>query len=363
LARHGWRVYQLGLAGDGEGSVARLNGVVLLRWRRPRYRGRRIFRYLQAYGGFLIWARRMLARLGRRRPIRVVQVNNLPNFMVWCASGVRKRGGRVLLDMHDPEPELFASKWGARPGASAVRRGLERIERAAARAADATVCVHEPMRALLERRGTGGGGLRVVINAPDAALFPRLAPRRARPGLIYHGTVAHRMGLEVVIDAVAALAAGGRDVRLAIIGDGDAVADLQRRSAACGVADRVSIPGRRFRLEEMLPMFREAGVGIVPVRRDVFTDLMLPTKLLEYARLGIATAVTWTPTIGHYFPEDTVYFIREFTVAGVAATLARIVDAPADAATRAGRAQALPIARPWQDLEEDYVALIEAVAG
>src|SRR5258708_3377634 len=146
LARRGWRVYQLGIGAPGERPVGRLNDVLLIRWPRRRYRGGRLLRYLWSYASFFLWARRVLARLERNGSLRAVQVNNIPNFLVWAAAGARRRGARLVLDIHDPEPELFLSKFGERVGAKWGSRLLAREESLAARSADRVLCVHEQHR-------------------------------------------------------------------------------------------------------------------------------------------------------------------------------------------------------------------------
>jgi hypothetical protein len=98
------------------------------------------------------------------------------------------------------------------------------------------------------------------------------------------------------------------------------------------------------------------------MRRDVFTDHMLPTKLIEAVRLGIPSIVTWTPTVARYFPENTVWYIRDFAPQPLATSLAAVLDQPAEARLRASAAQRLPIARGWQEREEEYVRTVEEVA-
>ncbi|PKO24149.1 MAG: hypothetical protein CVU38_00225 [Chloroflexi bacterium HGW-Chloroflexi-1] len=46
------------------------------------------------------------------------------------------------------------------------------------------------------------------------------------------------------------------------------------------------------------------------MRRDVFTDTILATKLMEYAYLGIPAVVARTSTIGEYFDADMVGFFK-----------------------------------------------------
>lgn len=361
MARRGWRVYQLGLATDGECRTGHLNGVVLVRRRRPRYRGGKLLRYLTSYVGFFLWALRLVARLARARTVDVVHANNIPNFVVFCAAPARRRGAGVILDIHDPVPELFLSKFGRRRGA-AVLSGLLRLEeRVAARYAHAVLCVHDVHREVTEAHGVDSRKIRVVINAPDAHLFPLGSPRRPHPLVAYHGTVAGRMALDTVLEALHLLLEQGVPVRGAIWGDGDAVEHLKQVRERLGMIDVVDLPGRRFRLESLVPKLGTVGVGIVPIARDVFTDVGLPTKLLEYVRLGIPVVAAWNPTVDRYFPEDTVRFVREFTAEAVAAALVETLRCPDESRERAARAQRLPIAASWQDLEGAFAEIVEGV--
>ncbi len=361
LARRAWQVFQIGLAAEGEAAVGRLNGVLLVRRRRRRYRGGRLISYAIAYFSFALWARRILKRLARRRRIDVVQANNLPNFIVWTALPARRRGARVVLDIHDPVPELFLSKFGRRPGSTLAARLLALDERLAARWADEVLCVNEPHRDVTTAHGVRGDRLRLVVNAPDRELFPHRSPRIPSPYVAFHGTVAARMGLDVVLEALAMLRQGGLQVTAAFWGDGDAVADLRSLRDRLGLSDAVEIPGQRFRLESLAGMLEEVGIGLVPMARDQYTDLVLPTKLLEYVRLGLPVVASWTPTIAHYFSEDSLVFVREFSAAGVARALRHTLTTPEEARARAIRAQTLPIARSWQEIEQAFVDIIEGV--
>lgn len=363
LARAGWRVVQIGLAAPDESRVGRLNGVLLIRLPRRRYRGGALVRYAAAYLTFLLWARRMLRRLLRHHPIRTVQVSNIPNFLVWAATPARRAGAGVVLDIRDPVPELFLSKFGHRPLARQGAWLARREEVLAARGADLVVAVNEPHRRLTEAHGVDPRKLRVVLNTADAKLFPMLPARPSSPFLAYHGTIAARMGLDVVLKAVAQLRGDGHLLEAAIWGDGDGVSSLRALRDRLGLAGAVELTGERFRMDELLPKLARVGVGLVPLRRDPFTDIILSTKLMEYARLGIPTVVTWTPTLAHYFPEDTVTYVRELTAAAWADALIRVLRDPGAAQARAARAQELRVAQAWQASESQFIDLVRDVSG
>ena len=73
--------------------------------------------------------------------------------------------------------------------------------------------------------------------------------------------------------------------------------------------------------------------------------------------------VTWTPTVARYFPENAVWYIRDFGPQPLARTLAAVLDQPEEARRRASEAQLLPIAGGWQQMEEGYVRIVEEVAS
>ena len=362
LVRAGWRVVQIGLGVGGEARVGHLNGVLLLRLPRRRYRGGALVLYAWAYLTFLVWARRVLRRLMARRAVAVVQVSNLPNFLVWAGSAARRRGVGVMLDIRDPVPELFHSKFGHRPFSPLGVWAAEVEEVAASRGADVVVTVNEPHRKLTERHGVDPAKLRVVLNTADSTLFPMLPPRPAAPFLAYHGTVAARMGLDVVLEAVALVRRERPELRGAVWGDGDGVTALRAVRDRLGLATTVALTGERFRMDALLPMLATVGVGLVPLRRDPFTDIILSTKLMEYVRLGIPTVVAWTPTLAHYFPADTVTYVHELTATAWADAIRGVLGDPEAARAQVARAQRLPAAQAWQASEAEFLALVEAVA-
>jgi glycosyltransferase involved in cell wall biosynthesis len=184
-------------------------------------------------------------------------------------------------------------------------------------------------------------------------------PREPSAFVAYHGTIARRLGLDVMLRAVRQVIDSGQPLRAAIWGDGDAVKELLQLREALGLAESVDLTGQRVPLERLIERLASVGIGIVSLRRDVSTDIMLPTKLIEYVRLGIPVIVTWTPTIARYFPEDTVVYIREFTARRLAQAIMRVLANPSGAREMASRAQELSIARGWRDLEQEYVEMVK----
>ena len=193
------------------------------------------------YVGFLTLATLWLLR-AVVRPYDVVQVHNPPDFLLAAALVPKLRGAKVVFDVHDFAPELFALHFEGVPGALRV---LDRIERWAFRRADLVLTVNERYRKrIAERRGRGG--VAVVLNSLDEGLLPRT--RRPRDGfrVVTHGTLNEHYGVDVLRRRLSRGAGRCAGARLEILGDGDAVARDSR-------ADRGARARRRDDVRRTLP--------------------------------------------------------------------------------------------------------------
>src|SRR6185295_7186826 len=133
--------------------------------------------YVTRYGRFVAAAALAVGRLHRRHPYDVVHVHTMPDFLVFSAAGAKLYGARVLLDVHDLMPELYASKFGLAESHWLIRL-ITAVERCSVAFADRAVAVHRPHLAALVRHGNAEDRLAVVMNVPDRKIFRRL---RAAP--------------------------------------------------------------------------------------------------------------------------------------------------------------------------------------
>jgi hypothetical protein len=120
LARH--EVEVICLRGPGEPGFERRGQVTV---RRVPLRISRASRanYLLAYGAFFMVAMAITATRHLRHRFDLVQVNTLPDFLVFAAIVPRLLGARVLLDLQESTPEFYAVKFGTglrHPSASRI---------------------------------------------------------------------------------------------------------------------------------------------------------------------------------------------------------------------------------------------------
>jgi glycosyltransferase involved in cell wall biosynthesis len=304
-----------------------LNGVKIVRQGRIDYRERGPVGYLLKYLNFFLRASFTAFRLHLRNRYDVVQVHTMPDFLVFAALLPKLLGAKVLLDVHDLVPELYATKFGRTESHPAIRF-LTWVERRSVAFADRALAVHEPHLDALVRHGCPRDRFTVVMNAPDPALFERqAAPPNGRFCLVYHGTVARRHGLEVAIRAIDLARQTHPDIAMKIVGDGDDIERIAGLVSERGLEDHVEVRRGFVPVEELRPILADATVGLVPLVADPFTRYMLPVKLLEYVALGIPAICTRTSTVAAYFDDDAIAFFES----GDAEELARrIVDLRGD---------------------------------
>jgi len=259
--------------------------------------------------------------------LHAVHVHNLPDFLVAAALLPRLAGRKVVLDIHDSIPETFATKFS---DASVLWRLLCLEEQWSARLAHRVICVNHPQRDTIVGRGLAQPKTLVSMNVPDPALFRRQNPvRRAIPAdghfdLVYHGTMAERLGVDLAIRALALVRQQIPNVRLHLWGRGDDLPAFQRLAAETGVADAIDFQPKGFPLAELRDRLAPMHLGIVGNRRTVAGDLMLPVKLMEYVALGIPVVAPRLRTIQHYFADDMVGYFEPEDVVSLAEAICRL---------------------------------------
>ena len=361
----GFEVDVVAMANPGELRRSRVDGVEI--YRLPYLRSTRSHpaTLVSEYAGFTGLATLAVARLHVVRRYGVLHVHNPPDFLVAAALLPRLSGAKLIFDVHDLAPELFALRLAGRRWARAAERALRITESVATRVSDAVVTVHEPYRQELLARGVPDEKIVVVLNALDERLVPNGPTPVAEEGVfrvVYHGTVTPHYGVELLVDAFAAVAGEIRGARLDVYGGGDAVPAVRDRVEQLGIGDRVHVGGRVLPQDEVLGRVRGASVGVasqLPLERN---QTALPTKLLEFVALGVPVIAADAPAITDSFTEDEIVFFRGGDATSLADAIRRVAADPAAASRRAEAAtRRYRRAYSWSIYAERYVQLLEAL--
>jgi glycosyltransferase involved in cell wall biosynthesis len=307
LVQAGHEVEVICLRRPGEPRFESQGKVTVHRIPIPTRRAGRV-NYIIQYAAFFAVASVLVAALHLRRRFDVVQVNSMPDSLVFSATVPRLLGARVLLDLHECMPEFYAVKFGVGLRHPAVRL-VAWIEQAAIRFADQVITCTEQMRQAFVSRGAQPDKVDVILNSSDEDEFDpgRVRPSKPVPGklrLICHGTVERIFGIDVIVRAVALLKDEIPGLHLDIYGEGSALAEIQSLIAKLGISDRVYLSQRFVPLDQLVQAIADADAGIVALRRDIFRDLTHSNKMFDYITMRKPAIVSRTSSVEAYFDES-----------------------------------------------------------
>jgi glycosyltransferase involved in cell wall biosynthesis len=364
----GWSVDVFALRRPDDARTGELGGASVTRLDVGRHQGASLPVYLWEYLSFLLRAGWALTRAHRRRRYTVIQVAAPPDPLVLAALPARLAGVPVILDLHEATPEFFRSRF---PGAiNRVTDGvLHLAERLSIELADLALSVNDARRERLLRLGYPARKLAVVTNGPSLARFrPEAHPSRPFMAdgslrLIYAGALTPLYELDVVLRAMARMHEERPGVRVVfdVYGRGDAEARLQSLAETLGLADRVTFHGR-VPLDDVAAAIAAADIGLSPMRRDSFTEISLPTKILEYAAMNKPVIAADLPTARSEFPGTSLAWYSPGDAEGMAAAIGRLIDDETYRETSRQSAAERARELSWDQEAPRYVRLVEAAA-
>jgi glycosyltransferase involved in cell wall biosynthesis len=366
LLKQGYEVDVICLKLDGEPAVGEQYGVNIYRVPMKRHRGHGLVFQLLEYLTFFLLALFKLLTLHARRQYGTIQIHNPPDFLIFVALIPKLFGARLIIDLHDLMPEFYADKVGAGMNSWPVRL-VRWQERASCRIADQVITVTDIWKQTLIQRGVPAGKVNVVMNVADPRVFvreaPPVEPMPEKNGfrLIYHGTFTYRYGLDLMIRALAEVRSQIPGVHLTLLGMGDAREQLIRLAKELKLEECVHFSPRTFKIEQLPPMIRQADAGIVANRNDVFTDGLLPTKMMEYVALGIPVIAARTSTISAYFDDEMVQFFEPGDVSSLAQSIIALSNDPQRLADLTLNSDKFNQSYRWDDIAASYVSIVGAL--
>jgi glycosyltransferase involved in cell wall biosynthesis len=352
----------------GESPAEVLDGVTVHRLPVQRRKGTGSLAQLFEYLKFFLLALGRVGGLHLRRRYAVVQVHNLPDFLVFSALVPKLSGAKIILDLHDLMPEFYAERSGRELTSPSVRL-IRAQERVSCAFADHIVTVTELWRQALLTRGQPAEKVSVVMNVPDERIFnPSVkadeADRRSNGlELIYHGNMDERYGLDLVVTATDIVRREVPDVHVTLHGGGEYRDRLEARIVDENLTDNIDVSREFLPTEVLARRIKAADVGLVPYRDGPFTGAILPTKLLEYAALGMPVIAARTRTIAAYFDESMVEFFPPGDAEALAACISRLYRDRQRRAELARGISSFAERLSWRDLGAQYVELVEGLGG
>ncbi|MBN1657738.1 MAG: glycosyltransferase family 4 protein [Anaerolineae bacterium] len=381
LLRNGYEVDVISLKQPDEPGVDEFKSVTIYRLPVRRYKkGGQLVQLLE-YLAFFFLVMVKVSRLHLEHRYDTIQAHSPPDFLVMAAWLPRLLGARLIVDLHDLMPEFYMGRFGRDAGSLPVR--IVRLqERLACAFADHVITVSHHWRQALIDRGVRADKVSVVMNVADDQIFRRpegwkdgrMAAFQSVNGnghslrLIYHGAIVERYGLDLALKAMARVreeAGDDRDapeIHLTLIGRGEYMKTLIEMAKDLGLHDEIDFHWDLVPAEELPEIILESDAGIVPYRADPFTDGLLPTKLMEYAALGLPAIAARTTAIERYFGGTMVELFEPGSVDDLAEQMMRLYNDRARLDELAARAERFNRKYNWTKVGGEYVALMKRLA-
>jgi glycosyltransferase involved in cell wall biosynthesis len=363
LAAAGYMVDVLALrAVNGKKNYV-LNGVNVYTLSLGKKRGS-LLRYAFEYAAFFVWAFVRVPLLMRSRRYLAVDVNTLPDFLIFAPVMARWMGAKLILDMHEITPEFYMSKYGISESSWLVRL-LKWQEKRSFDFADRVITINQPILDLFIGRGLQPSKASVVMNAVDESKFTNAARATGVPApvadrfvMMYHGTLTSTYGLDVAVEAFGMAHERLPGAEIWILGSGPEQGPLAELARQRGVGSKVKLIGQ-VPSSEIPGWLSQCDAGILPFRRDVFLDFAFPNKLPEFIVMGKPVLISRLRAIRHYFGEESLAYFEPNNPSDFAEQMVRVYR---DRELRAGLAanatrEYAPIR--WDLMKRRYLSLLD----
>jgi glycosyltransferase involved in cell wall biosynthesis len=297
------------------------------------------------------------------RPFDLVHIHNVPDFLVFAAWLPKLQGAKIILDIHDIVPELFASKFAFKPGSLTIRL-LKWMERASAAFAHQVILANDLWVESYTSRSAPKRKVSVLINYVDSKIFAARPRTRKddRKIVIFPGSLQLHQGLDVAIDAFPSVVAELPAAELHIYGDGPAKSALVKQAETLGLNGHVKffdfVPTK-----DIAAIIADADLGVVPKRADSFGNEAFSTKIFEFMALGIPVVASSTKIDRYYFNDSVLRFFESGDSAALAREIVALLKNPEMAGQMARRASVHAAANTWESRKTEYLGLVDRLCS
>jgi glycosyltransferase involved in cell wall biosynthesis len=363
LAKRGHQVDAVTLASEGRPAYEDMNGVHVYRIQKRVIDEEKPSSYATKLLKFLFRSAWFLAKRSMKVPYDLVHVHNMPDFLVFAALVPKLRGAKVILDIHDLTPELYANKFESQNHVWRIRL-LKRIEKMSMAFADFVIVANDIWLERLRERSVQADKIMTILNYPDPEIFRKRPPKSSNGKFIavYPGTIEKHQGLDIAVKAFALLQDRIPQVEFHIYGDGHDKPKIVRLVEELGLQDQVQLKGV-LTLREIYDVLSQADIGVVPKRKDAFGNEAFSTKILEFMAVGLPVVASDTRIDRLYFSDDVLCF---FTSGAPQSLADSIVKVQANAAYRqklVKNAFAYIAKNNWGVKQHEYLQLVQRLTG
>jgi glycosyltransferase involved in cell wall biosynthesis len=365
LAKRGDQVEVIALSRErSQAPVEEVAGVTVHRVQYRESNERSKWTYAWRLLRFLVRSSLAVTRLHRRNRYDVIHIHNMPDFLVFAAWYPKLTGAKLILDIHDVVPELFANKFRSRFKAAYVGL-MKAMEKMSAAFVDHVIISNHLWHKTITARSAPEGKCSVLINHVDPAMFSRRTKTRSDDKFVvlFPGSLQWHQGVDIAIEAFARVKKSVPNAEFHIYcGSGAIVRDkLIKLSQELGLESSVKF-FKHVPLDQMAQVIANADLGVVPKRADSFGNEAYSTKIMEFMSQGVPVVVSRTKIDAFYFEEGVVHFFASGDSEAMAKAMLDVINDRDLRDSLAQRGFEYVQLHGWERKKKEYLDLIDRLS-
>jgi glycosyltransferase involved in cell wall biosynthesis len=290
-----------------------------------------IFSYIFNYTLFILSVFLHFILTYPRKKYDLIHIHNMPDVLVISSIIPKIFGAKIILDLHDPMPEVFMTKYGL-DYSNVLIRTLISLEKFCIKYSNLIITPNLAFKEKFIERGCPEDKIHIIMNSPQEHIFDskmlKNSHRRSKDkfSIMYHGTIVERHGLILALEAVAQLKDRIPNIVFNVYGDGNEFVERFKSHITKLGLENIVVYHGKVNLEAIAAAIVDIDVGIIPNEKTVFTEINLPTRIFEYLSLDKSVIVPKTQGICDYFDENSIFFFESGNADSLARTILQIFN-------------------------------------
>jgi len=327
----------------------------------PKVWSKKLLPYILSQLWFLLLVSLRINLNFARKHYSLIHVHNMPDFIVFGALIPKLFGAKVILDVHDTMPEHYASKFNL-PLNHHLIKLIQIEERISAAFCDHVITTNDLHKEALVEHGIPANKISIIMNLGNPVIFHPIAKGEFTIGLTlgYHGTVAERLGIDLILKAIQHSRQYCQNISFVLLGDGEFMPEVKRLIIDYELEKIVQVKGW-IPVEDLPASLSNIDVGIIGNRQytESFNNWMLPVKMLEYAAMEIPTIAPRLKIICHYFDDNSAFFYTPDDAVDMAQRIIEICQQPEKIIQAKESLRKFNQRYNWSVLEHEYLDTVK----
>jgi glycosyltransferase involved in cell wall biosynthesis len=344
--------------------VEEIDGVTVYRVQHREHNERSKWTYAWRLFRFLARSAGAVRRLHAKNRYDVIHIHNMPDFLVLAAWYPKLSGAKLILDIHDVVPELFANKFPSRFNSAQVWL-LKRIEKLSAGFVDHVIVSNHLWLKTIVARSAPEEKCSVLINHVDPEMFSRHSRTRTDEKFIilFPGSLQWHQGVDIAIEAFARVKEEVPNAEFHIYcGSGGVMrGELRKLAQRLGLEESIKFMDA-VPLDQMAQVIANADLGVVPKRADSFGNEAYSTKIMEFMSQGVPVVASRTKIDAFYFEEGMVHFFRSGDSQSMAEAMLDVINHKGMRESLARRGYEYVKRHGWDQKKMEYLELIDSLS-